>query len=69
MDTPAAEFASFALEPDLLETLTQLGFTKSTPIQAAGLPAALEGRDPYRPGLDGERKDDGVRSAPSDSSE
>ncbi len=44
-DSPAPGFASFTLESDLLETLSQLGFTSPTPIQAAGLPAALEGRD------------------------
>src|SRR5579871_856128 len=45
IDSPAGGFASFALEPDLVETLVQLGFISPTPIQAAGLPAALEGRD------------------------
>jgi len=42
---PPASFSSLPLEASFLETLTQLGFTTPTPIQAAALPAALEGRD------------------------
>ena len=38
-------FARFALDPRLLATLTEIGFTTPTPIQEAAIPALLEGRD------------------------
>jgi ATP-dependent RNA helicase DeaD len=38
-------FERFALDPRLLATLTEIGFTTPTPIQDAAIPALLEGRD------------------------
>jgi ATP-dependent RNA helicase RhlB len=38
-------FSSFALNPVLLDGLTQAGFTRCTPIQALTLPIALTGKD------------------------
>jgi ATP-independent RNA helicase DbpA len=38
-------FSALGLEPALLETLAQLGFTSPTPVQAAALPPALAGKD------------------------
>jgi ATP-independent RNA helicase DbpA len=38
-------FASLALAPALTTNLEQLGYTEMTPIQAASLPLALEGKD------------------------
>ena len=42
---PAAGFAALALSPAQLSNLAQLGYTQMTPIQAASLPLALEGKD------------------------
>ncbi|MFV3074485.1 DEAD/DEAH box helicase [Niveispirillum fermenti] len=39
------DFSSFGLIPSLFAGLTAAGYVKPTPIQAAALPAALEGRD------------------------
>ncbi|HEX2675569.1 MAG TPA: ATP-dependent RNA helicase DbpA [Polyangiales bacterium] len=39
------DFASLALSPALIENVVGLGYTEMTPIQAAALPAILEGRD------------------------
>lgn len=38
-------FNEFGLSERLLHTLTAIGFTKATPIQAAAIPLALQGRD------------------------
>jgi ATP-independent RNA helicase DbpA len=38
-------FASLPLSPSLVENLSSLGYQSMTPIQAAALPAILEGRD------------------------
>lgn len=46
--TPASagvDFASLGLHPALLETVTKLGYSQPTPIQAAAIPALLDGRD------------------------
>ena len=43
MTTPT--FAAFGLHPDLLHTVTELGFTDPTPIQQAAIPLLLAGRD------------------------
>lgn len=40
-----ATFARFGLHPDLVQTVTELGFTDPTPIQQAAIPLLLEGRD------------------------
>jgi ATP-independent RNA helicase DbpA len=39
------DFSKLPLAPQTLTNLTQLGYTQMTPIQAASLPLALEGRD------------------------
>jgi len=44
MTTPT-EFASLALGAAMLANLQQLGYTQMTPIQAASLPLALQGKD------------------------
>ena len=41
----SAEFASLSLSPPTLANLQQLGYTTMTPIQAASLPIALQGKD------------------------
>jgi len=38
-------FALFGLHPDLVQTITELGFTEPTPIQQAAIPLLLGGRD------------------------
>jgi ATP-dependent RNA helicase RhlE len=38
-------FSQFALHPDLLRGVRELGFTRPTPIQEQALPPALEGKD------------------------
>ena len=38
-------FSTLALDPPTLDNLTQLGYLSMTPIQAASLPAALQGQD------------------------
>jgi len=38
-------FALFGLHPDLVQTVTDLGFTEPTPIQRAAIPLLLSGRD------------------------
>ncbi|OIO09071.1 MAG: hypothetical protein AUJ52_07140 [Elusimicrobia bacterium CG1_02_63_36] len=38
-------FSGFALHPDLLKGIAEMGFEKPTPIQAKAVPLALEGRD------------------------
>ncbi len=47
LNTPAGapDFAQLALSPAMLANLQQLGYASMTPIQAASLPLALEGRD------------------------
>ncbi len=45
LNTNNAEFSSLSLKPELLTTLTDLGFTSMTPIQEASLPAILQGKD------------------------
>ena len=39
------EFATLALEPAVLDALATLGYSSMTPIQAASLPAILDGKD------------------------
>ncbi len=41
----ADSFSSFALHPDLLRGVADMGFTRPTPIQRDTIPPALEGRD------------------------
>src|SRR5262249_40171650 len=41
----AMSFASFGLHPDLLRGISQLGFSRPTPIQEAAIPPAMRGRD------------------------
>ena len=48
-------FAELSLTSFLADRLQQAGFTAPTPIQAAAIPLALEGRD-LSPGEDGKRK-------------
>jgi ATP-independent RNA helicase DbpA len=46
--TPVAagpEFGGLPLAPAVLANLQRLGYERMTPIQAAGLPLALAGRD------------------------
>ena len=43
--TADAGFASLGLVPELLETLTGLGYEEPTPIQCEAIPPLLEGRD------------------------
>jgi len=38
-------FKSLSLSPETLANLDQLGYTEMTPIQAASLPLALDGKD------------------------
>lgn len=40
-----ADFSELPLDDGLLQTVAELGFTRATPIQAAAIPPALEGRD------------------------
>lgn len=41
----SAQFSDFSLPPALLQVLTDLSFSSPTPIQAAAIPLALQGRD------------------------
>ena len=41
----ATSFSALALSPAMLANLEQLAYHEMTPIQAASLPAVLEGRD------------------------
>jgi len=41
----ATDFASLGLRPELLRAVSDLGFTRPTPVQAAAIPAARAGRD------------------------
>ena len=43
--SPSASFSSLALSPATLANLQQLGYLEMTPIQAASLPIALQGKD------------------------
>ncbi|MEO8217887.1 MAG: DEAD/DEAH box helicase [Acidobacteriota bacterium] len=43
--TTTLEFSELGLAPPILAAIKKLGFTHPTPIQAAVIPAALEGRD------------------------
>ena len=45
MATDSLQFNTLALSPAMLANLQQLGYQQMTPIQAASLPPALEGRD------------------------
>lgn len=38
-------FDSLSLSPELIQTLTELGYQQPTPIQQQGIPAVLEGKD------------------------
>lgn len=42
---PGEPFATFGLDPRIVEALAPLGFDEPTPIQASAIPALLEGRD------------------------
>jgi ATP-independent RNA helicase DbpA len=42
---PDTAFSSLPLAPSFLDNLAQLGYAQMTPVQAAALPPALEGRD------------------------
>ncbi len=42
---PATSFSTLRLKPELLATLDSIGFTSMTQIQAASLPAILDGKD------------------------
>ena len=42
---PFSSLANHGLTPAVLDNLTQLGYTEMTPIQAASLPLALQGKD------------------------
>ncbi len=42
---PATSFSTLGLKPELLATLDGIGFTSMTQIQAASLPAILDGKD------------------------
>src|SRR4029079_3588693 len=42
---PSRGFDAFGLRPELLRAVADLGFDQPTPIQAKGIPPALEGRD------------------------
>lgn len=44
-DTPTITFADMGLSPVLLDALQGAGYTTPTPIQAAAIPMALQGRD------------------------
>ncbi len=41
----SVNFSDFALRPEIMKALNTAGYTEPTPIQARGIPAALEGRD------------------------
>src|SRR5687768_3728140 len=43
--TTDQNFTDLGLSPELLQTVQQIGFVNPTPIQAAIIPTALEGRD------------------------
>jgi ATP-dependent RNA helicase RhlE len=49
-------FNDFSLNPALLRGIAELGFTEPTPIQAAALPPALEGRDVVAAAMTGSGK-------------
>ena len=40
-----ASFAELGLRPELLGTLTALGYEEATPIQSAAIPVLIAGRD------------------------
>jgi ATP-dependent RNA helicase RhlE len=44
-DPAPVEFPSLVTDPDLLDALEQRGYSKTTPIQSAVLPYALQGKD------------------------
>ncbi len=44
-DRPTTSFASFGLDPALVEAVEKLGYTDATPIQIAAMPPLLAGRD------------------------
>lgn len=39
------EFSAFTLRPEVAQAIKAKGFTTATPIQAAAIPLALEGKD------------------------
>ena len=45
MSTPVESFAELGLSEGLLKTLSEIGYETPSPIQAATIPAMLEGRD------------------------
>ncbi|HTD28784.1 MAG TPA: DEAD/DEAH box helicase, partial [Xanthomonadaceae bacterium] len=50
------DFSSLPLQPALLQAVGTLGYAKMTPIQAASLPAMLEGRDVIAQAMTGSGK-------------
>lgn len=45
MPSPIETFADFSLSKEILQAVTEAGYTKPTPIQAQAIPLLLEGRD------------------------
>ena len=43
--TETTDFSELGLRPELLTALSELGYEEATPIQAAAIPALIEGRD------------------------
>ena len=43
--TESQAFASLSLPDSMLDNLANLGFEQMTPVQAASLPASLDGKD------------------------
>ena len=44
-DSPESSFADLGIRPELLATLTALGYEEPTPIQSAAIPMLIEGKD------------------------
>ena len=44
-DSPESSFADLGIRPELLATLTGLGYEEPTPIQSAAIPMLIEGKD------------------------
>jgi len=56
-------FSELNLSPSLKERLIAAKFSTPTPVQAAAIPQALEGKDVYRHGPDRNRQNAGVPSS------
>lgn len=54
--TTSLDFHALSLQPELVDNLTQLGYEKMTPIQAASLPLMLAGKDVIGQGKTGSGK-------------